>query len=315
MSSNADHELIIKLFLDHLETERNCSAKTIDSYGRDLKDFAGFVSQDPGLRQADVNNIRRWLAKCRDKGLAPTTLSRRLSAVKSFYRFLLREGIVTSNPAEGIRSPKSPRPLPQYLNVDESFALLDSPAIRGEGFKPVRDRAILETLYGTGIRVSELCGLDLSHLSFSPEMVRIVKGKGAKDRIVPMGQAPARTIAEYLPLRAAKLERLKIADQQALFINVRGGRLSPRSVERLVKGYARTAGIDHDLTPHGLRHSMASHLLESGADLRAIQEILGHASLATTQRYTHLDVSRLTSAYEKAHPRAGIYKKGKKTER
>ncbi|NDY41861.1 tyrosine recombinase XerC [Dissulfurirhabdus thermomarina] len=290
----------IRRFLDHLRAERRCSPNTVAAYRRDLAEFAAFVGRPCDPRDVPPRQIRAWLAGLARRR-ARSTLARKLAALRSFYRFLGRAGTGAPNPTLLVRAPRVPKGLPACLSVDEAFALLDRPGV--EGFAAARDRAILELLYSAGIRVSELTGLDLRDVSLAPEMVR-VRGKGDKERVVPYGEKARRALEAYLPERAAVLARLRRPDEPALFLNRRGTRLTRRSVARMVAARRRESGLAVEATPHTFRHSMATHLLESGADLRAIQELLGHASLATTQKYTHLDVQRLMEAYDRAHPRA-----------
>ncbi|MEZ0329756.1 MAG: tyrosine recombinase XerC [Dissulfuribacterales bacterium] len=286
-------------FIDFLLAERGMSEKTASAYRRDI---TAFQKATGALNPAEITSrdIRHHLAALLQKGLSRATIARNLACLRSFFRFLVRQGKVTSNPAEEIHSPKPEKRLPAYLTVDETTELLNAQPVHT--FQAVRDNAILELLYSTGIRVNELCGLDMDDLRLSPEMVK-VHGKGGKDRIVPFGSKAKRALSAYLTKRTDLLNRLKLS-QNAVFLNARGGRLTTRSVERTIKQKCLQAGLSNDITPHSLRHSMATHMLEGGADLRSIQEILGHASIATTQRYTHLDIDRLTEVYRSAHPRS-----------
>ena len=287
-------------FVDYLQWERNASPHTIDAYQRDIIAFLTHISCSC-LNDVKLMHIRQWLALLRKKGHRKTTLRRKLAAIKAFFRFMLRQEILTCNPADGISSPAADRELPLYLSIDEAVRMVDKKTT-GDFFS-TRDRAILELLYSAGIRVSELSGLDLSTLSFSPEMAR-VKGKGNKERVVPFGTHAADAIKNYLPLRDSMLNKRRRSEEKALFINRLGTRLTTRGIQRIVEKRRMETGITSPVTPHAFRHSMATHLLESGADLRSIQELLGHASLATTQKYTHLDLSRLVDVYTTAHPRA-----------
>jgi integrase/recombinase XerC len=291
----------IQAFIDFLRVERNASPNTVQAYRRDLNQFCEIVGFERDPSSLKPGELRAWLASLRKRGVARVTLSRKLAAARSFFRFLVRQGLLEGSPADGIRAPRTERHLPAYLSVDEAFSLVETGD--RQDFRGLRDRAILELLYSSGLRVSELTDLDMDGVSMSPEMVRVT-GKGDKERIVPFGSKAASALRSYIPERDALIERLHISDEPALFLNERGGRLSPRSVQRLVAGRRAETGIHTPATPHTFRHSMATHLLESGADLRAIQDMLGHASLATTELYTHLDVSRLSQVYEKAHPRA-----------
>lgn len=310
----------VQAFLDFLKAERNASVHTIKAYSRDLSEFAATLGAGVDIHAVTSREARAWLGAHIKKGVARATVARKLAALRSFFRFLVREGLVAKNPVGTLRSIKPDKALPAYLSVDEAFRLVETGD--GDGFNALRDRAILELLYSSGLRVSELCGLDLGRVSLSPEMVR-VRGKGNKERVVPFGEKAAAAIRAYLPARLSLIERLRghlrpdprpggqgmnvrQVDSEALFISQRGTRLTPRSIERLVERRRLETGINTPVTPHTFRHSMATHLLEGGADLRSIQEMLGHASLATTERYTHLDIARLTELYQKAHPRAVI---------
>lgn len=291
----------IKTFTDFLKVEKNASLNTITAYRRDLEELSKFIGSGRNPVSITAKEIRTWLASMQKRGLSRNTVARKLASVRSFFLFLLRQGTVERNPANGIRAPQTKKPLPAYLSVDEAFSMVET----GEdmGFQDLRNRAILELLYSSGIRVSELSGLDVSSVSLSPEMVH-VRGKGNKERVIPFGSKAAKALKAYLPFRDALLERLHYGDEKAFFINRRGTRLSPRSVERLVARRRLEVGLNSPVTPHTFRHSMATHLLESGAGLRPIQEMLGHVSLATTQLYTHLDLSHLAEIYNSAHPRA-----------
>ena len=316
----------IQAFLDFLKAERNASVNTIRAYQRDLSEFAAMLGPDMDIHAVTSREARAWLGSLVKKGAGRATVARKLAALRSFFRFLAREGLVSKNPVGLLRSVKLDKALPAYLSVDEACRLVETGD--GGGFRALRDRAILELLYSAGLRVSELCGLDLGSVSLSPEMAR-VRGKGNKERVTPFGEKAAAAIRAYLPARLGLIERLsrrlpalrsnhpgmaaRQGEGDALFINQRGERLTSRTIERLVERRRLETGINTPVTPHTFRHSMATHLLERGADLRSIQEMLGHASLATTERYTHLDIARLTELYQKAHPRAAI-KTGAKPE-
>jgi integrase/recombinase XerC len=292
-------------FEDYLRVEKNASPHTIMSYTRDVREFFSFYEESGFEGQVTTHYIRTWLGSLHRKGMKKTTIGRKLASVRSFFRFLAIRGFMEKSPAEGIRAPKKEQALPAYLSVDDAFAMVES--LPGDDFLTIRNRAILEMLYSSGVRVSELCGLDLEHLSFSPEMIRVM-GKGGKQRVVPFGKKAKQAVSAYLMERESLLRLKKVEDQKAVFINRSGGRLSARSVERIVRKRRLETGVSTQATPHTFRHSMATHLLEGGADLRSIQEILGHASLATTQKYTHVDIARLVSVYEDAHPRAKLSK-------
>ena len=288
-------------FLDFLSAERNASINTISAYRRDIEEFFIYVSTKGCKAELTPRDVRKWLAALTKKGLKRTTISRKLSSVRAFFKYLFRMGMIESNPAEPISFPIRSRSLPRNLTVAQAEDILEkTPAT---GLKFARDRAMMELLYSTGIRVSELTGLNLDSISLSPEMIK-VRGKGRKERVIPFGQHAKDAIKNYLPERHGLLKRLDKADEQAVFVNKNGSRLSPRSVQRIVSAASLKAGIYSDVTPHVFRHTMATHLLEAGADLRSIQELLGHASVATTQKYTHLNMERLRQVFENAHPRA-----------
>ena len=282
-------------FLRHLAVERNASAHTLRSYGNDLGDFQRFLAArgTSDMAAADLRLVRAWLAALHARGLAPASVARKLAAIRSCYRFLVRRGVIEGNPAREARSPRQPRRLVSFLPIDEATQLVDGKAIGGSS--RARDRAILELLYASGVRVSELAGLDLEDVDRTERTVRVL-GKGGKERIVPYGGAAARALEAWLG------ERGEAGD--ALFTNARGGRLTVRSVHTIVRRSARAAGITRKVSPHTLRHTFATHLLEGGADLRAIQELLGHSRLSTTQRYTHVGAEQLMKVYDRAHPRA-----------
>ncbi len=234
------------------------------------------------------------------KKLKKTSISRKLATIRSFFKYLHREGFVKKNPAKLVSSPKVQKALPRFLTVDEVFALMDSP--KGDTFQAARDKAILELLYSSGVRVSELTTLDINDSDIKESVVR-VKGKGKKERILPTASKAVEVMKNYLPERILLKKR-----SQALFLNTRGGRLTQRSIRRIVDKYGRMIALKGHLSPHALRHTFATHLLHGGADLRSIQELLGHSSLSTTQKYTHVDIAHLIEVYDKAHPMA---KKGR----
>ncbi len=282
----------IAAFLRYLDLEKGVSPHTLRAYRRDLEEFAKSVGGD--ISSLDIIDIRGFVAGQIQRGLQKTTVSRRLSTARSFFRFLQREGYLTSNPAKLIANPKTPKPLPRFLTVDDAFSLVERP--QGIGFLPARDRAILELLYASGLRVSEVSGIDTEDVNFRESLVKI-RGKGKKERIVPVGTKAMDALKAYLVERMLKKSR-----EKALFLNRAGNRLTDRGVRRVVVKYARAIALHGRIGPHTLRHSFASHLLQGGADLRVIQELLGHSSLSTTQKYTHLDVAHLMDVYDKAHP-------------
>ncbi len=292
-------------FLSHLRYERNASPHTVRNYGRDVAAFAAWLGTKlrgrPGAtpwQEVDAGLIRSFLASLH-AGHARTSIARTLSALRTFFAYLVREGHLAANPAEGVAAPKAPRRLPKFLGVDEMLHLLDS--VRGTGPSAARDRALLELLYGTGIRVGELVALDGRDLHLASRTARI-RGKGRVEREVPLTEPSARTVQAYLEDRRAAGRPLE--PDGPVFLNARGGRLTDRSVRRILDGWLRRACVARGASPHTLRHSFATHLLAGGADLRAIQELLGHKSLSTTQKYTHVGVEKLMEVYDKAHPRA-----------
>ncbi|MBI5674608.1 MAG: tyrosine recombinase XerC [Nitrospirae bacterium] len=282
-------------FITSLKAEKNVSAHTIRAYTNDLREFHSFTDKKP----EDIDNleIRSFLASLHYRKLKKSSISRKLATIRSFYKYLHKEGFVKKNPAKLVSSPRLPKPLPKFLTIDETFSLMNAP--QGDTFKATRDKSIIELLYSSGLRVSELTSLDISDLDIKESLVR-VKGKGKKERITPVGSNAMTAIKNYLPERISLKKK-----SQALFLNNRGGRLTQRSVRRILLQYCRTAGLKGYPSPHTLRHTFATHLLHGGADLRAIQELLGHSSLSTTQRYTHVDIAHLSEVYDKAHPMAG----------
>lgn len=300
----------IRAFVTFLDVERGASRETIRAYRADLRQFLAFAATQrpaaappPTPDDVDSLTIRGYLAWLDGRGEKKSSLGRKLAALRSFYRFLVREGRAAANPAAEVRTPKLPKPLPRVLTKDEAGALLDSP--EGEAPAALRDRAILETLYSTGARVSELVGMNVDDLNLGDGLVRL-RGKGKKERIVPVGEVAVEAIKEYREqLRPSAVSHPPSAGgDDPVFRNRRGGRLTARSVERIVARYSK-ALPGGSIGPHALRHSFATHLLDEGADLRAIQELLGHASLATTEKYTHVAPDRLLAMYDRAHPRAG----------
>ena len=295
-------------FLRALESERRASRHTVKAYAHDLGRFAEYIGPHDGWDTIDHVRIRGFLSSLYEKGLSKTSVARALAALRSLYRWLAREGVVEHNPAALVATPRLPRKLPRVPTVEEMNSVLDG-SMPEQAWFPERDRVLLELLYGCGIRNSELVGLDLDDIRWSQEAL-LVRGKGRKERIVPFGDAAKVALSTYLPVRNQKLsllnEKLAAAGKstRALLINRRGGRLTTRSVGRIVKQIAVAKGLSPDVHPHTLRHAFGTHMLEEGADLRAIQELLGHERLATTQRYTQLSVRHVLSVYDKTHPRA-----------
>ena len=284
----------IDKFLRYLGTERGSSEHTLRSYRKDLETFMEFAGQK--VENVDMTDVRGYIAMLINSGLKKSTVGRRLAAVRSFFKFLHREGQIKLNPSKLVSAPKMPKLLPRFLTVDDAVSLVEKP--EGIGFLPARDRAILELLYSSGLRVSELAGIDTDDINVREGFVK-AKGKGKKERIVPMGRKAVEALKAYM------IERVLLKKKdRAMFLNRRGGRLTDRGVRRIVVKYARATLLDGRIGPHTLRHSFATHLLQGGADLRVIQELLGHSSLSTTQKYTHLDIAHLMDVYDKAHPLA-----------
>jgi integrase/recombinase XerC len=290
-------------FLTHLRTERNASPHTLRSYENDLELFVVFLAEVQGVdvsladpMDIDAKRLRRYSAWLSSRDYAASTVARRLASLRSFFRYHRRQGTLTGDPAGGLRNPKQPKRLPKLLRVDEIVAFLDHlPTDTPLG---VRDRAMYETLYGGGLRVSELVGLNLDDLDPEQLLVR-VRGKGRRERLCPIGPMAFAWLLRWVPLRVPEQ-----AGEPALLLNRFGNRLTARSVGRLLEEHLTAQGLDPAASPHTLRHSFATHLLDRGADLRSVQELLGHRSLATTQIYTHLTSERLREVYDDAHPRA-----------
>ncbi len=280
--------------------EKNASVHTIKAYTGDLDAFAAYIGPR-NWKTIDHVTIRGFLSHLYDKGLSKTSVARALAAVRSLYRWLAQEGVVEQNPAALVSTPKLPKKLPRVPTIEEMNGVLDGEMPEVAAF-PERDRLMLELLYGCGIRNSELIGIDLSSISLSNEAI-LIRGKGKKERYVPFGDAVKHALAAYLPVRQKLLaDKKKITP--ALLVNQRGGRLTTRSVGRIIKKIAVAKGLSPDVHPHTLRHAFGTHLLEEGADLRAIQEMLGHERLSTTQRYTQLSIKQVFQVYDATHPRA-----------
>jgi integrase/recombinase XerC len=291
----------IAAFVRHLDRERNASTHTRRAYRKDLEQLLAhareLLGREPSPQDVDHLVIRSFLARLHERGLKKVSAARKLAAVRTFFRFLCREGVLDKNPARALLSPRTERRIPVHLDETEIAAFLDVP---GDGLAPARARAILEIFYATGIRCGELVGLDLEDVDRAARMVRVL-GKGRKERVVPFGQPAAKALDGYLLERAQTHPR-----SDALFVNKRGGRLTDRFVRYIVADRVRDLAGRRRISPHALRHSFATHLLERGADLRSIQELLGHASLSTTQRYTHVNARYILDVYKKTHPRAGL---------
>ncbi|MDY6978859.1 MAG: tyrosine recombinase XerC [Pseudomonadota bacterium] len=288
-------------FLARLQTERQLSPHTLNNYRRDLKQLVAFcLEQELGdWPQLDSQHIRQYVAQRHRRGLAAKSLQRELSAQRGFFDFLIREGRLSANPARDVQAPRVKRKLPQTLDVDKTAALLDETDADKQDPLWARDRAILELFYSSGLRLSELVQLDLGQLDLNEARVR-VHGKGNKERDLPIGRQSLAAIQAWLAVR----QDMSLDDPQALFVSRHGRRISARNIQKRLRDRARKLGLDVPVHPHMLRHSFASHLLESSGDLRAVQELLGHADIATTQIYTHLDFQHLAKIYDQAHPRA-----------
>jgi len=294
----------IERFIKWLTDEKGYSRHTITNYERDLREFAGLAGREMDISEIDARTIRDYVYSLNITNKS-SSVARKLSALRTFFKFLEQENLVRQNPMGSISMPKQEQHIPVFLSVDEVFALLEAPG--ADDTFGARDRAVLELLYSTGMRVSELVSCNMTNLDLDNEMVR-VRGKGNRERLVPMGEPAIKSLRAYFARRDEllrnRLQQGKKIDRDAVFLNSRGSRITTRSVERLVAGYGRKAGIAKPVTPHVLRHSFATHLLEMGADMRSVQDLLGHASLSTTQKYTHLDMIHLMRVYDRAHPKA-----------
>jgi integrase/recombinase XerC len=327
-----EDNVIIQEFLNYLQFEKRFSGHTAKCYGADLRQFSEFLiahsdsgpsapepislTQQAGpatalatqtdlkvdqlLLSVDVNTVRAYLAQLNEKQYSKSTIARKLATLRSFYKFLVKRNQLSSNPVTVIRTPKQEKKLPRFLEYEEVKRLLETPPVNN--WLGARDRAIMETLYSTGIRVSELVALNMDDIDFLGEVVH-VRGKGKKERIAPIGSSALQVIQHYMEFRSKRAQSNPNFDSKVLFVNKHGGRLSTRSVRRKMDKYLKMAGLDPQISPHTLRHSFATHMLNNGADLRSVQELLGHQSLSTTQVYTHLTTRKLKEVYEKAHPR------------
>jgi integrase/recombinase XerC len=291
----------ISEFLAYLRHEKNASPHTVAAYGRDLREVAAYL-KGREVRWDKAGNVvlRGYLAELHEKKRKRSTIGRKLAALRSFYDFCVRTKRIAENPAKILATPRQDKRVPSFLTEDETAELLDLP--RSSEPLDLRDKAILELFYATGIRVSELVGIEAADIHFGERLVR-VRGKGKKERIVPFGGKAREALEAYGRARAGLIGK-GAAGEAAFFLNYRGGRLTTRSIQRMVQKYIRRTAVTRKISPHSLRHSFASHLLGRGADLRVIQELLGHASLATTEKYTHVDLRQLLSVYKKSHPRS-----------
>lgn len=297
----------IDVFARYLADERRSSARTVETYVRDLRSFRDYVRSE-GLpsdaRRLDIVALRGFLASLfRDN--RPSTMKKKVSAIRSFFKFLVKREIITRNPASSLRSPKAAKGLPRFLTVDQAFRVVEAPPKESGRAKPLklRDQALLEMLYGTGVRVGELASMNLEDCELTEATVRVL-GKGGKERIVPLGRSSLDALQAYLVVRLDLLSKAQGPDVRALWLSKNGRRLSIRQVQNIVRRHGTMGAGRGDLHPHAMRHTCATHLLDAGADLRSIQELLGHASLSTTQRYTHVSVDRLMEVYDRAHPLA-----------
>jgi len=287
----------IEKFIRYLEIEKNFSSHTILNYKIDLCNFKDFLKELP-IEKVEYLVVRKFLAHLKERGLTNRTIARKLSCLRSFYRFLFREGLVKDNPVTLLSSPKLTRSLPQFLTEQEVFKLIEMPDDDSE--LELRNKALLETLYSTGMRVSELVSLNIDSIDFVGDTVKVL-GKGKKERLLPIGEKAIEAINQYLKIRKSNKVKEEI---KALFLNKNHRRLSTRGVRKIIAKYVRQASMRSGVSVHTFRHSFATHLLNRGADLRSVQELLGHVNLSTTQIYTHLSTERLKNIYDKAHPRA-----------
>jgi tyrosine recombinase XerC len=289
-------ERYIDKFLNYLKVEKNSSVHTLINYSVDLKELSLFIDAKE-IKDIDVLDVRKFLVNLRQKGFKKVTIARKMACLRSFFKFLCREGHIKLNPMVGLVGPKLEKKLPIFLSEDDMTKLLDAPDI--SDLAGLRDKAILETLYSTGVRVSELVGLNVEHIDFISGVVRVF-GKGKKERLAPIGDKALRVIKSYLEKRSKDIN----LSNRILFLNKDGRRLTDRSVRNIIDKHIQVASVRGDISPHSLRHSFATHLLNRGADLRSVQELLGHANLATTTIYTHLSTEKLKSVYDLTHPRA-----------
>lgn len=303
---------LIEQFIEHLRYERNVSAHTLRNYASDLEQFLDHIApaeaksgkrKVPELKEIDHLTIREWLADLHSAQKKKASIARKLAALRTFFQFLVREGLLESNPAKLVSTPRLEKKLPQHLSIEDAIRFIETPDIETDLGR--RDRAMLELMYATGVRVAELTTLNLADIDFHSQLIRVT-GKRRKQRIVPFGDPAGAAIRNYLAIRDTFLMNAPISkrDEEALFLNYQGTRITTRSVGRMVEKYIKICAGIHDISPHALRHSFATHLLDSGADLRDIQELLGHARLSTTQIYTHVSMEKLIEVYDKSHPKA-----------
>ena len=289
-------ERYIQKFVTYLKIEKNSSPHTITNYLIDLKEFDNSI-KEKALDKITHVDVRLFLARMKEKKLSKRSVARKMACLRSFFKFLCREGYTKSNPATGLQTPKQEKRLPLFLDENQVTKLIEAPDV--SDVYGARDRAILETLYSSGLRVSELVGLNKENIDFISGVLKVF-GKGKKERLAPIGDRALRAIRKYLE----KFKHPNIKEKKAVFLNKSGRRMSDRAVRRVVEKYIRKTSLNEKISPHSLRHSFATHLLDRGADLRSVQELLGHANLSTTQIYTHVSTERLRSVYDKVHPRA-----------
>jgi len=305
-------EQLLTQFLEHLRYERNLSEHTLRNYQSDLEQFHDYLAPrhpatgkrtEPELAAIDHITVREWLATLHAAQKQKSSIARKLAALRTFFQFLVREGLLEMNPAKLVSTPRLEKKLPKHLSIEEAVKFVETPDVDTTLGK--RDRAMLELMYATGVRVAELTKLNIGHLDYRNRLIRVT-GKRRKERIVPFGEPALAALHAYLEVRESLLDAAPISEREpeALFLNYQGTRITTRSVGRMVEKYIRICAGRYDISPHALRHSFATHLLDSGADLRDIQELLGHARLSTTQIYTHVSMEKLIAVYDKAHPKA-----------
>lgn len=305
-------EEFLKQFLEHLRYERNVSEHTLRNYASDLLQFLDYIApedattakrRDVPVSQIDHITIREWVSTLHSANKKKTSIARKIASLRTFFQFLVREGILELNPAKLVATPRIEKKLPNHLSIEEALRFIETPDVETDMGK--RDRCILELLYATGIRVSELTKLNIKDIDFKNKLIKVT-GKRKKQRIVDFGDPALHALLNYLQIRGNFLNNAPVSerDEQALILNYQGTRITTRSVGRMVDKYIKLCAGIHNISPHSLRHSFATHLLDNGADLRVIQELLGHARLSTTQIYTHVSMEKLIEVYDKAHPKA-----------
>jgi integrase/recombinase XerC len=305
-------EQLLTQFLEHLRYERNVSEHTLRNYQSDLEQFLDYLApahpktgkrNTPALATIDHITIREWLSTLHTAQKKKASIARKLAALRTFFQFLVREGVLEMNPAKLVATPRLEKKLPVHLSIEEAIRFIETPDVTTDLGK--RDRAMLELMYATGVRVAELTKMNLSHIDFKNRLIRVT-GKRRKERIVPFGEPALDALRTYLDIRDKFLDAAPVSEREpeALFLNYQGTRITTRSVGRMVEKYIGICAGRYEISPHALRHSFATHLLDSGADLRDIQELLGHARLSTTQIYTHVSMEKLIQVYDKAHPKA-----------